>query len=258
MKRLIPRLFAAGAIALAAASASAGVTIRTEPGPYGGTRVSTPWGTYIVQQRGDDLWVGTEEEFDHAHAVAVASEHGMQEFHTNDGPVKRYFIEAKMPKAQVGQTLLAEIDESIMFSVTPTTPIRRPAKPAGSEYVALSWVQTDPGETRLQILDETAHTSYQPYRCGFDKVSSTHYCEALVPREALVKPASLLFLRNKEKPGYLPVGTLAKFAAAGIQYHVKSLKEDGITVNPNDPDDDSYRDLKQLHHLDPEIAETVN
>lgn len=240
---------------LSSGSAFAGVTINFEPGPHGGERVITPWGDYIVLQEGNSVWVGTETEYDHARVVAIAAKHGDREIVTEQG---RTFVSTGLPSVEVGNTDLASIATDILFDTRPSKKPYRPRKSTDSEYVSMAWVQSKNSDTRLNILDLESRRSYSPYQCGADRESGFHWCETIVPRSAITHKAAVIFVQKGVKPGYLPATSIAQLHYASIVDHVKSLRDSGIPIASDDPDDDTLLSLKHLHQLDASIPEDVH
>src|SRR5260363_323039 len=51
-------------------------TIHIVPGPYGGSKIITPWGDYVAVPFGNTIWVGTVEEWMDIKADSVMRENG--------------------------------------------------------------------------------------------------------------------------------------------------------------------------------------
>lgn len=239
-------------LGIAAASfASAGETIYFESGPHGGERAVTPWGNYIIVDDGGSVWIGTEEEYDHAYVVGIERAKGQREFRMEDG--SRSFIERDLPTVMVGNNQLASLDPLILFGVQSGGAMRRPRKPTGTEYFSIDWVQSRQGITSYAVVDKATGKAYRPYRCTVSELF--HQCETIIPAGALTDPVSVVFLQSGQKPGALPLATPAQLAYRSIRLHIKSLAKDGIVVTPSDPDDDSYRNLSRLHNLDSSIPD---
>jgi len=241
-------------LGIAAASfASAGETIYFESGPHGGERAVTPWGNYIIVSGGDSVWIGTEDEYEHAYVVGIERAKGQREFKMEDG--SRSFIDRDLPTIMVGNNQLASLDPLILFGVSSGGAMRRPHKSAGTEYFSIDWVQSRQGVTSFAVVDMATGKAYRPYRCTVSDLF--HQCETIMPTGALTDPVSVVFLQSGQKPGALPPATPAQLAYRSIRLHIKSLAKDGIVVNPSDTDDDSFRNLIRLHKLDPSIPDSV-
>lgn len=228
--------------------AAADVTIRFEPGPLDGAKIVTPWGTYIAVAEGNEVWVGTEKEYTDRLVRAISRDEGFREFCALGQQHCNTFVEADLPRVFTGHDELGSITVNAMFESDPEA--HRPRLKPGQEYVEVIWVQRGHEPTRAVISDRSTGAAYTG-RCGVD--SDFHHCDFVVPRASLTHPAMVAFLSPHQAPGVLPGKSIAWLAYNTLAEHVHSSEKAGGRIDPNDPEDDTYRNLARLHALDGEI-----
>ncbi|WP_155950930.1 hypothetical protein [Rhodanobacter sp. OR87] len=222
---------------------SASVVVHIEPGPYGGDRVITPWGDYIVVTHDDgSIWVGTEDEYDRGRVTALAAKDGMKPVEING---ERVFVSAGLPTLKLGSIEATNINVAVLFGVGANDfGAHRPAKPQGDEYVSISWTQSRHSGVSVLFADTSSRKIFSAYRCGFDAPTGTGYCEFLMPQTALPHRFVTLFLLSGAKPAALPPEALTAM-------YYKALVDKARTGTPIDGD--NLKDLHRLHELDPGV-----
>jgi hypothetical protein len=243
------------AVACAPSAPSAqGVSIRFEPGPYGSDRIVTPWGDFDAVYEGDTIWVGPEKDYVNSVVHAISEQDGFRELCAGGGRSCNTFVEADLPTARVGDNQLAGVTIDTLFGVGADRSIGRAAKPSDTEYVDITWEQAEHTAVRPLILDRESHKSYAPRNCGTDV--GIHHCEFVYRDDALVHQADVVFISAKAAPGVVAGKSIARMSYDTLAEHVRDLAKSGINVDPNDPDDDSYRNAAHLHAIDGSIPAT--
>ncbi|WP_243374636.1 hypothetical protein [Geotalea sp. SG265] len=222
-------------------------TIRILPGPLDGCKIQTPWGDYIAVQHGDTVWVGTQEEYDHARLEPIFEKQGFREVKLEGiAPNEHVLISRDRPTVTIGSKDIYDINLNVLFGVGPDKRLHRPKKPKNAEYVVLSWVAGKKTKVRPLIYDRETKKTYTPFDCTGNDVST--YCEFMIPKASLTHKAGIFFTSGKAKPGFLPIQSIAMTDYRGLEITYKQLKKDGISMDP-----DSAKELGQLHLLDAKI-----
>ena len=233
-------------------SAFAGSIIRVLPGPIDGYRVQTPWEDYVVVQHGNAFWVGTQKEYDHAHAAAVFRDLGAKEIKVEGSKPNEFnFVSADTPSLAVGDNIINVIDIGILFGMGPDRKLHRPVKPSATEYVSTLWLQSKSTYTFAQVLDLETQKSYAAYNCSINE--AFHACEFLMTRGVLNHKAAIIFLSKGAKPGLLATESIAKLAYERLLSQNKEAAQYKI-----DPSGEATSDLKHLHELDPNIPDSFS
>jgi len=211
-----------------------------EPGPYGGYRVSTSTGVYMVIVSGNSVWIGTEDEFDHARVKQLEAREGFTEFKiAGDDPHAMSFVSSGLPSVRVGNNRLASISTDILFGEKPDASLHRPIKPKDAEYVSMVWVQSMPTATSAILYDKTTHLSHAAVDCGSG--DEFHYCEFVIPTAALTHSATVVFASAGTTPGALPINSIVNATYQSINDRNKPIG--GKHFVP------SAEDLAELRHL---------
>lgn len=249
MKRAAGALVGAISISMASIAMAADV-IRFTPGPYGGSKIITPWGDFIALPIGNTIWVGTVEEYLNNKADGVARNSGFKPVRI-EGQAKneRHYVTAKSLQASVGTTELYQITTSVLFGVPPSKKEKRPPKGAGSEYVQLVWTPSNKSAVGARIVTADGQKSFGPNDCG--KAEGFAYCEFTVGREYLTAPMMYVFTAKGQKPGVAAVDSVAKQHHKDIQIKYSTILK-GV-----DPDAETLDELRQLHELDESIPVSV-
>lgn len=229
------------------ASAGTSFSWNVQPGPYGGYRVSTSWGNYMVVVDGNRAWVGTEEEFENARIKDILRRHGDREISIDGQSKNEHTIVSKaLPTVRLGNAELAGINTTILFGVPADKKSHRPAKAEGYEYVSTLWVQGNRRQqASVKIYDEESKKSFQPFHCEYIAEMTMHSCEFAVPRTSLTHKSMLIFTSRQAAPSVVPMSSIA------FQHHrilidkYKHSGSDGIVIS-----DDDASDLRELHKLD--------
>lgn len=238
--------------------AFAGTTIHFSQGAYGETKISTPWGDYVSIQQGSTIWVGTAEEFEHNRVKGIMAADGAREFKVEGG--KPIFVD-RGASAFVGNTEVTGIGVYILFGMPPDKKLHRPRKPKGTEYVSISWLQSTKTNIKEVILDRETQKTYLPYSCealtdgtcygdGPEHACKNnfpeHVCETIMPRGALNHKVSIAFIGNKQKPGIVPVDSIALSQYASYMDGRKNMGAIG-------PSNEELEDQRSLHSVDDKI-----
>jgi hypothetical protein len=242
MNKLIAILIMVAGAALAVPSFGAtSFSWNVEPGPYGGYRVSTSTGDYMVVVSGNSVWVGTEDEFDHERVKQLSARDGFTEFKVaGSDPHATDFVSSGLPSVRVGNYRLAGISTDILFGEKPNKRLHRPTKPTDAEYVQMVWVQSLSTATSAIVYDKTMHVSYSAVDCGTG--DAFHYCEFVIPTAALTHNATVFFASAGAAPGALPIESIVKATYQSINDRNKPI---GATPSAED-----LAELRRLHEYD--------
>lgn len=241
-------LFAA---ALTCFSAYSATTITASPGPYGGTRVATPWGQFLVVQQGSSIWIGTEAEYVHLHATNVMRQDGLVEFKMSGAPESaHYFVSKDKPSTSVGSKALADIDVIVAFDLEADKKMGRPKKPDSAEYVAIVWLQSGAGNTSASIYDSRLSKTYRPFTCWVAD-GNLHQCQFIVSKDSLANAATVFFTVDGTKPGAIALKSVAQTAYSGILIGMRQMQE----KTPREAD---RQTILKLHALDPAVPEFID
>ncbi|MDB5777577.1 MAG: hypothetical protein JWP38_3710 [Herbaspirillum sp.] len=230
--------------ALVCTSATPATIVRFSQGADGETNISTPWGDYTAVQQGDSVWVGTPAEFEHNRVAGIMRDHGSKEFNISGKGKRNNFIDATLPVTSVGNTAIASISISVLFGEKPNKRLGRAAKPAGTEYVSVLWLQDSATKISAALYDADAAVSYAPYKCIVE--SDLHVCEFQLPTQALSHKASIGFLARNQKPGLMSVESISM--AQYTEYLGKRKSSPGEASSHEDRDA-----LRQLHAVDDRV-----
>ncbi len=254
MKKSLLAILAGASLQLISLHAAAGGSSwDVQPGPNGSMRVNTSEGTYIVVIDGNHGWVGTEKEYERQRIAGVLKAQGYREMKiAGQDENTHQVVSIKLPSASVGSSNLADISTSIYFDANADKKLRRPPKPAESEYVGALWVQSDKADIQAKIVDQENHATYSPHYCHGIAGTNMRTCEFIVPRESLTHQSALLFVAAKGRPAVILRASLA-------QEHDKVLLEKyKVTMGSRfGLDDEDANTLKRLNELDSSIATTL-
>lgn len=248
---MLKRLFFAMALLILFSTSHAGTTIHVLPGPLDGNRVLTPWGEYVVIQRGSTIWVGTAKEYEAARANSLFEQIGAKAF-TPEGDFKEgnFFIDRGALKTNIGNVQIDGISTSILFGVKADKTLHRNPKRADQEYVNLVWLQSQKASIGATMYASDQKTSYSSYTCGIQEMF--HYCEFAVPRAVLGQKVSFLFTVTGKPPSVVILDSLAKAEFDTLE---KKLKRNPFGVMPASEDDQFT--LAQLHAIDPSLPDAI-
>src|SRR5260364_377973 len=172
-------------------------TIHIVPGPYGGSKINTPWGDYVAVPFGNTIWVGTVEEWMDIKAVSI------------------------------GKPILYSITTNIVFGVKPSKKDKRPPKPKGAEYVIIVWVPSEAVSIKAAIA--IGNQTISPNDCSTGHFS---YCEFTVRKEQLTAGASIIFYSKRKSPSIINVESLAKQHFSDLSLKYKHV--DGEPISDDD------------------------
>jgi len=222
--------------------------IRIVPGPLDGCKIITPWGDYVAVQHGSTIWVGTEQEYENARVRSILEQDGMREvkLEGTSGPNTHAIVSRNLPSAAVGKVQLYDISSYIIFGAGPDKKLHRPSKPAGSEFVSVSWVQSEKAFVIPRFYDLDAKTSYAPYTNELHK--GLHVSEFSMPKPALTHKIALIFTLKKTKPGYVQFDSIAQQHYRNIKASVEESIKLKVPVY-----DTQVVDLGPLHRMDQTI-----
>lgn len=212
--------------------------------PYGGYHLSTTWGDYFIVPNGNEVWIGTENEYNHEHVVAVSRENGFREFTPNS------FVSTGLASATVGTNQIASISTEIMFGAGPDKKMHRPSKSADSEYVSVVWQQREKGFIQAQIFDKDRTQLVRPYRCFATSVF--HICEFIVPSADLSDKGAFLFASKGVKPAFVPIESLAKSNYEMLADKYKPTGGSRFAIS-----DEDRATLKRLHLIDNQVPTDI-
>jgi len=230
--------------AFANSSVSAEV-IHFTPGPYGGTKVITPWGDFIATKIGDSIWVGTEREWNDVKADSVAQENGMRRAKiAGAGRNEITYISSEGRNVSLGNGKLLAVTTSIEFGARPDRKTGRPPKPAGSEYVEIVWHQSEVNSVRAAILVD--NQTVQPTSCS--RWNAFFYCSFIADRDLLTKPADIFFYTRNQRPSAIHVESIAEEAHEGLLIKYRHSQGEPIS-------EDDSASLQSLHELDAAIPD---
>lgn len=236
-----------------AAWAANGFSWDVQPGPNGSLRVSTSGNTYIVVIDGNHGWVGTEQEYERQRIAGVLKAEGFRELKIKgqDGNTHQ-MVSGSLPFAAVGSTNLGDISTMIYFDARPDKQLRRPPKPAASEYVGAVWVQSDRTETQAKIIDRESGKTFSPHYCHGISGANMRTCEFIVPRDALSHQSALLFAGPKGQPAVIPRASLAQEHNKVLLEKYKPFMGSRFAL-----EDEDAAALRSLHELDSSVATTL-
>lgn len=235
-------------VAVALAVSTTGLmaqTVHFVPGPFGGTKMITPWGDFVAIPEGNSVWVGTVEQYMHNKADSIMERDGYKhvKIEGEASNIRRY-INTKIPTTEVGKTTLHEISTSIVFDVEPDKKLGRPPKPKTSEYVALLWTPSNKQKIVPKIVSIGGKSAYSPNICK--NVDGLEWCEFTVKRDDLISPMSYVFFAKGYAPGVVQVESIAKQHYSDSVAEHKSLRMEKVS-------DEEKSDLLRLHELDASI-----
>ena len=234
---------------MAAEAASADV-IHFTPGPYGGSKIITPWGDFIAIPSGNSIWIGTVEEYMDNKADAVASESGFKRARIQgEAKNERNYVLAKALSTSVGKTDLHQITTSVLFGVGPSKKEKRPPKSRDSEYVSVVWTPSNNTAVSARIVSADGRKAYSPNDCG--KAGWFSYCEFTVTRQDLVVPMMYVFTTKRQRPAAIVIESVAK-------QHYKDIKISYSTaLRGIEPGSDKLEELQHLHEIDESIPTSL-
>ena len=222
--------------------------IRIVPGPLDGCKIMTPWGDYIAVQHGSTIWVGTEAEYERARMSSILGNMGMKEVKLEgvSGPNVHAIVSTKQPSMSVGGVQLYQIDSHILFGIGPSEKLHRPPKPADTEYVSVTWLQSKKASITPRMYDLEGKKTFKPFNT--EMINGIHNCEFMIPKSALTHKIGLIFAHNKSKPGYLQLASLSQTHYKSIMDSVEESQRLQTPVYKT-----QVADLAALHELDPSI-----
>ena len=223
-------------------------TIHIVPGPLDGCKIITPWGDYIAVQNGSTVWVGTEAEYEHVRIGSILEQNGMREVKLEDvsEPNVHAIVSTKQPYVLVGGVHLYQIDSRILFGIGPDKKLHRPPKPTNTEYVSVTWLQSEKASITPRLYDHEGKKTFNPF--DTDVINGIHISEFMIPKPALTHKVGLIFAHKKSKPGYLQFASLSQTHYKSIMDSVEQSQRLNIPVYKTD-----VTDLPALHELDPSI-----
>ena len=217
--------------------------IHIVPGPLDGCRILTPWGDFVAVQSGSTIWIGTENEYEHARVKSIFNAMGDKEVKLEcDDANTHSFVSRSYPSVSVGTLQLHSISIAIIFGVGPDKKLHRPYKPPNTEYVSIVWVQSDKNRAFAHIYDVVDKKIYKESDNTVN--NRTHFSEFIVPKKALTHKMGIVFTAHKQPPGYLSIDSIADAHYRGLI--VKYKKE-------TEMEKDDMQDLEKLHQLNPNI-----
>ena len=145
-------------------SATSQAQIHFVPGPYGGTKMITPWGDYVAVEFGNSLWIGTEGEWVNLKSKAILEQNGMKEGAVQ-GQSKNdhYYFLKDAVSVQVSGVRLQQLTTGVMFGATSMPGMPRPKKPSDAEYVSMFWTPSKSVTVRgiLKIAEKSNMLAFQ-------------------------------------------------------------------------------------------------
>ncbi|KAA0894260.1 hypothetical protein [Oryzomonas rubra] len=222
--------------------------IRIVPGPLDGCKIMTPWGDYIAVQQGSTIWVGTEAEYERARISSILGNMGMKEVQLEgiSGPNVHAIISTNQPSMPVGGVQLYQIESQILFGVGPSKKLHRPPKPADTEYVSVTWLQSKKAAITPRLYDLEEKKSLKPFKT--EMIGGLHNSEFMVARAAATHKVGLIFAHNKSTPGYLQLASLSQAHYKSIMDSVQESQRLKTPVYKT-----QVADLAALHELDSSI-----
>lgn len=229
-----------------ASHAMAADVIHFTPGPYGGSKIITPWGDFIAIPSGNSIWIGTVEEYMNNKADAVAAESGFKRARIQgEAKNERNYVLAKALTTSVGKTDLYQITTEVLFGVGPSKKEKRPPKSRDSEYVSVVWTPSNSAAVGARIVSADGQKAYAPNDCG--KAEGFSYCEFTVPRQDLASPMMYVFTMKRQRPAAVGVESVAK-------QHYKDMKlKYSTALRGVEPGPEALGELQHLHEIDESI-----
>lgn len=215
-------------------------TIRFVPGPYGSTKIITPWGDYAAVFDGSTIWVGTLEELNDIKADAVMRSQGAKRISVEgEASNVRVYVDKDARSTVVANNQLHGITTTIVFGASASIKEKRPPKPVGAEYVNIVWTPSKPTPTKAMLHINGVAVS--PNECAGS--AGFKYCEFTVLKEQLTKELFVVFYSQGQKPSAIKMDSLAKQHFSDLSLKYKRFKNEPIEKS-------DVNDLKKLHDLD--------
>lgn len=212
--------------------------------PYGGYHLSTTWGDYFIVSNGNQVWVGTESEYNHEHVVDISRANGFREFTPNS------FVSTGLVSATVGKVQIASIWSEILFDAQSDKKMHRPPKQANTKYISVVWLQKETALIQAQIFDKDKMQVIPPYRCFTN--STFHICEFIVPTADLADNGAFLFASKGVKPAFVPIKSLAINDYEMLVDKYKPIDGSRFAIS-----DEDRATLNRLHLIDNQIPTDI-